>query len=56
MDDESILLSKPAKKLQKGQVDVPGNLTITDAKLTWRPESTEVCRETVILLQCIKSM
>jgi len=56
MDNGSILLSKPAKKLQKGQLDVPGSLTITDAKLIWTPEDVRACNETVIILKYIKSM
>lgn len=56
MVDESIVLSKSAKKLRKGQDDVPGTLTVTDSRLVWRPDDTNACSECVILLDSIKSM
>ena len=55
MVDESIVLSKSAKKLRKGQDDVPGTLTVTDSRLLWRPDDTDACSECVILLSSIKS-
>lgn len=56
MVDESIVLSKSAKKLRKGQDDVPGTLTVTDSRLLWRPDDADACSECVILLSSIRSM
>lgn len=56
MVDESIILSKRAKKLRKGQEDVPGTLTVTDSRLVWRPRDADAGSECAILLTSIKSM
>ena len=54
---ESIILTKSARKLQKGQEDVPGRLTVTDVKLEWKPvDKDSPFTRVLIPLQSIKSM
>ena len=55
--EETIILTKSVRKLRKGHADVPGQLTITNVKLEWKPvEKDSPVSRVLIPLQSIKSM